>query len=70
LSTLLASTFKETPRYLVESLEGRIPPELHQRLVELVMGRDIDWSADLKRALGREMYLDVCEAIVIMDRER
>jgi hypothetical protein len=55
--------------YLVESLEGRLPPELHQRLVELVVGRDIDWSTDLTRALGQEKYLDICEAIVIMDCE-
>lgn len=55
--------------YLVESLEGRLPPELYRRMVELVVGRDIDFGTELTRVLGKEAYLDVCEAIVIMDRE-
>jgi hypothetical protein len=74
--TAFAALDRRTPEerrfdneYLVECLEGRLPPELHQRLVELVIGRDIDWSTDVMRALGRETYLDVCEAIVTMDRE-
>jgi hypothetical protein len=53
---------------LVRRLEGRLPAEPHQRLVELLVGRDTAW-ASLERALGTERYLDVCEACVIMDRE-
>jgi hypothetical protein len=53
---------------LVERLEGRLPPELHERLVELLVGSDMT-SEELQRALGKENYLDVCEAWVIMDRE-
>ena len=74
--TAFAAQDRRTPEerqfdneYLVECLEGRLPPGLHQRLVELVVGRDIDWRTELMRALGKETYLNICEAIVIMDRE-
>ena len=53
---------------LVRRLEGRLPPELYQRVVEVIFGRDVHWNT-LERALGTEKYLAVCEAILIMDRE-
>jgi hypothetical protein len=54
---------------MVRSLEGRLPGDLHQHLVELLAGSDMA-SQELRRALGEERYLDVCEACVVMDQER
>ena len=47
---------------MLRRMEGRLAPEFYAQVADLIADSDEDWGTLVKRVLGKERHLDICEA--------
>ena len=51
---------------LLGQLQSLLAPETYRTLVKLVAGRDDDWTLHLRRGLGKKMFEEISDALMIL----
>src|SRR5512140_1891250 len=47
---------------MLRRMQGRLAPEFYAQVADLIADSDEDWGTLVKRVLGKERHLDICEA--------